>query len=516
MIKSSKPHYSGIKTILIIILAATSFLTSCKKKVRSDISKVLFAETKNKAFKNLNADTFAVVMEKLLVEEKAQLGNPKLITAYYTANDFEPKLVLKHFPKGELKNVPEFLSKSAEHGLDPRLFNAVRISELVNKFYDKKAIKTPEEAYKDLAHLEILIANSLIDYSNALQFGVLSPRKIYANYYTETKRPDSVSMMKVFEVNNIHNFLDSIQPKDPQYIALQKALQTGISGTGLSAEDGSRILKANLERLRWKNKPKENKYVIVNIADFSLDVIENGKSALKMKVCVGEGRNKDFTASLKEYDETGLSKDRPFSRETPQLNSKIHSVQVNPIWNIPESIATKEIVKYAANDRFYLSSKNIDVYLNGKIVEDPETIDFSAADAGTKYSFKQRPGDDNSLGKIKFLFQNDESVYLHDTPAKAAFNLPMRAVSHGCVRLEKPLELARVLFGEGDKFKTISSQMQSENPEAKDIVLKPQVPVYLTYVTAWSDDNGTLQFRKDVYGLDIVLDSYLQRLTAKL
>ncbi|MGY4385307.1 murein L,D-transpeptidase YcbB/YkuD [Pedobacter sp. UYP24] len=516
MNKSTNPQYFGIKTLLIIILAATSVLTSCKKKVRSDISKVLFAETKNKAFKNLNADTFAVVMEKMLTDEKSQLGNPKLITAYYTANDFEPKLILKHFPKGELKNVPEFLSKSAEHGLDPRLFNAERIVQLVNKFYDKKAIKTAGEAYTDLAQLEILIANSLIDYSNAMQFGVLSPRKIYANYYTETKRPDSTSMMKIFAVSNIKTYLDSIQPKDPNYIALQKALKTGITGTGLSMEDGSRILKANLERLRWKNKPKENKYVIVNIADFNLDVMENGKSTLNMKVCVGEGRNKNFTDSLKEYDETGLSKDRPFSRETPQLNSMIHSVQVNPVWNIPESIASKEIVKDAAKDRYYLSSKNIDVYQNGKLVEDPETIDFSAADAGTKYAFKQRPGDDNSLGKIKFLFQNDESVYLHDTPAKAAFNLSMRAVSHGCVRVEKPLELAKALFGEGEKSKTIGTEMKSENPEAKDISLKPQVPVYLTYITAWVDDKGTVQFRKDVYGLDIVLDSYMQRLTAKL
>lgn len=514
MTKSTLFRRNTIVFIFIVLSAFAIVLQSCKKKVRSDIAKVLFAETKNKAFKNLDADTFAVVFQKLINDRKSNLSNPKLISSYYESKDYEPTFVLQHIPKGELKVLPEYLSKSEEHGLDSKIFNAEGIRQMVDKIYDPKGIKNQQDAYTELAKLELTIANSLINYNNALQYGILSPRKIYANYYTETKRPDSTSMLQVFSVKNIKSFLDSIQPKDPQYLALQNALRSGTVGTGMNEVEFNRILKVNLERLRWKNKPTQDKYVLVNIADFNLDVMDKGKSILNMKVCVGEGRNKDFSATLKEYDESVLNKDRPFSRETPQLNSMIHSVQVNPIWNIPESIATNEITKYAAKDRFYLSSKNIDVYQNGKLIEDPETIDFSAPDAGKKYTFKQRPGDDNSLGKIKFLFKNDEAVYLHDTPAKAAFNLQMRAVSHGCVRVEKPLELAKALFGTGEKFNTIDTQMKSEKPEAKDIVLKPQVPVYLSYFTVWSDSAGKLQFRKDVYGLDIVADSYLQKLSA--
>lgn len=514
MLKHTLPNRKTILPLLFVLAALAVLFPSCKKKVRSDISKVLFEETKNKAFKNLDADTFAVVFQKLITAQKNSLTNPKLISSYYESKAYEPILILKYLAKGGLKTLPEHLQSSAEHGLEPNMFKADTLSKMMNAVYDKSAIKNAEQAYKELAKLELTMANSLLNYNNALQYGILSPRKIYANYYTETKRPDSSTMLKVFAVKDLRTYLDSIQPKDPQYLALQTALRSGTVGTGMTEDEFKRILKVNLERLRWKNKPTQKKYVLVNIADFKLDVIDNGKSVLNMKVCVGEGRNKDFTAALKEYDESGLSKDRPFSRETPQLNSMIHSVQVNPVWNIPESIATNEITKYAAKDRFYLSSKNIDVFQNGKLIEDPETIDFSAPDAGKKYTFKQRPGDDNSLGKIKFLFKNDEAVYLHDTPAKAAFNLSMRAVSHGCVRVEKPLELARVLFGEGDKFNTIDTQMKSEKPEAKDIVLKPQVPVYLSYFTVWSDSTGKLQFRKDVYGLDIVLDSYLQKLAA--
>ncbi|RZK82715.1 MAG: L,D-transpeptidase [Pedobacter sp.] len=499
--------------MLLLFTTAMVAFSSCKKN-RSDISKVLFKETRNKAFKNLNADTFALVMQKTLADQAKNLTNPKLITAFYESKSFEPVLVLQHLPDQKLKSLPEYLNKSNEHGLDPKIFNAAQVNSLVEKFYDKSAIKSPEEAYQQLANLEIAAANSLINYANAMQFGALSPRRIYASYYTETKRPDSAGMISIINTKDIKTLLDSIQPKDKQYLALQSALQKGITAQGATKEESIRILKANLERLRWKNKPTQPKYVIVNIADFNLDVMENGKSILNMKVCVGEGRAKNLTDNLTEYDETGLTKDRPFQRETPQLNSMIHSVQVNPVWNIPESIASNEIVKDAAKDRYYLANKNIDVYQNGKMIEDPETIDFTAPDAGTKYAFKQRPGDDNSLGKIKFLFKNDESVYLHDTPAKLAFNQSMRAVSHGCVRVEKPLELAQALFGSGEKYNNISTQMKSEKPEAKDIVLKPQVPVYLTYFTAWADDKGAIQFRNDVYGLDVVLDSYLQRLSA--
>ncbi|HKG05796.1 MAG TPA: L,D-transpeptidase family protein, partial [Pedobacter sp.] len=171
------------------------------------------------------------------------------------------------------------------------------------------------------------------------------------------------------------------------------------------------------------------------------------------------------------------------------------------------------ISKYAAADRYYLSNNNIDVYKNGKLIEDPETIDWNAGDVGKVYTFKQRPGEDNSLGKIKFMFANESSVYLHDTPAKAAFKQPMRAVSHGCVRVEEPLELAKALFGEGAKLELIKKEMaETENQTARDIALPEKVAVNLTYFTCWADDLGALQFRKDIYGQDVVLYSYLQKI----
>ena len=508
ILNNTKKNTRVFLVLIFCCLAAT--FQSCKKK-RSEMASILFKRTHNKVFKDIDPDDFTVFFKKELSREKSIMGNPQLMTDHYRQNDYEPDFVLYHLWDGGIQAMIDKYNKANEHGIDPKLFQPDQISALMAKFQDKNAIKTPEDAYKYMAQLEILAANSLINYSSALQYGLISPRKIYSRYFIKTQRPDSVSVNKVFAVENMTAYLDSIQPKDPEYLALQKAYLEGYKAPKLSKEETRRILLVNMERLRWKNKPTENKYVYVNIPDFHLDVIDSGKAILSMKVCVGEGRNKKYLNSLENYNDT-CKNDNPYAHETPLLSSVIHSVQVNPIWNIPKSIATKEIIVEAAKDPYYLANKNINVYKNDKLIEDPETIDWSKVTKdNSEYEFKQQPGADNSLGKIKFLFENRSSVYLHDTPAKDAFNYSMRGVSHGCVRLEKPLELAHTLFRDTVKYNLIAKDMEEDDPAPQDIALRPRIPVYITYVTCWVDEDGKLQFRRDVYGLDIVLYDHLKK-----
>jgi murein L,D-transpeptidase YcbB/YkuD len=496
--------------LVFVLSALVLTFQSCKKK-RSDLGKILFKQTHNKVFKDVNTDEYIVVFKKTLEDERANLSNPQLIFNHYDQDDYTPVFVINHLWNGDLKAMVDNYRKANEHGIDPKLFQPEKVAALINKFYNKNAITSTEEAYKYMAELEIAASNSLINYSSALQYGLISPRKIYSRYFAKTLRPDSASMNRIFFVQNMRAYLDSIQPKDPQYLALQKAYHDSMVAPKLSKEETKRILEVNLERLRWKNKPAENEYVYVNVPDFRLDVIDSGKSILSMKVCVGEGRNKKYLNTLENYNDT-CKVDNPFSHETPLLSSVIHSVQVNPIWNIPRSIATKEIIVEAAKDPYYLSNKNINVYKNDKLIKDPETIDWSkVTKQNSEYEFKQQPGEDNSLGKIKFLFENRSSVYLHDTPSKEPFNWSMRAVSHGCVRLEKPLELAHTLFRDTTRYNMIAKDMQEDDPTPEDIGLRPRVPVYITYVTCWNDKNGIMQFRKDVYGLDIVLYDHLKK-----
>ncbi len=503
-------RYTSLTLLSLLVLLA---INGCMKKKHSDMGKALSIKFKNKVFAQLDPEEFSAVFQQVLLEKKSLMTNPKLIAAYYEQHNFEPVFVLQHLPKDEIQVAEAYYLRAAEHGLDPKMFQAAQIEELLQKIADKNSIKTKEQAYQTMAELEIVTANSLINYNNALQFGVVSPKKIYARYFTETKRPDSLSMTNVLNVKDVKSFLDSIQPKNAQYLALQKALVMGETAPGMTKTETERILKVNLERLRWKNKPTEARYVMVNIANFGLNVMDHDSSVLSMKVCVGEGRNKANTENLAtEYSEDDKVRDVPFSRETPQLNSEIYSVQVNPVWNIPQSIASNEIIKEAAADPYYLSNKNIDVYENDKKIENPETINWSSISKDNlHYSFKQQSGEENALGKIKFLFPNKSSVYLHDTPAKAAFNQTMRAVSHGCVRLERPLELAHTLFGDGSKYEQIEKDMQETDPKANNLSLPKKVPVYITYVTCWSE-NGKLVYRPDVYGLDIVLYTHIQKM----
>jgi murein L,D-transpeptidase YcbB/YkuD len=485
---------------------------SCKKKP-SEVANELFSISQNIVFKDVDPDTLATVLKNELADEKLKLANEQVIEAYYRTNNYRPVFIMHHLVNGNLDALPQYYDKANEHGLDAKLFKPEALKALIAKFHDKDDIKTLDEAYHDLAKLELLTANSLLRYSNALQYGVVNPKKLYSRYFTATKRPDSATMKSVFAVKDLKHYLDSIQPKNPQYLVLQKALLSGTPLDGLSKEETRRYLLVSLERLRWKNKPTEAKYVLVNIPDFTLDVIEDGKSVLNMKVCVGEGRNKDDHSSLIQFADSERY-DKPFPKETPQLSSVIHSVEVNPEWNIPQSIASKEIIIEAADDPFYLSNKNIDVYKNGVKVSDPDSIDWSTITKDNLvYDFKQRPGDYNALGKIKFLFNNKSSVYLHDTPTKRPFKRAMRAVSHGCVRLGDPQGLAKNLFGEGEKYDTIVKDMSEDNPDPTNISLPKKTPIYITYVTCWADDNGVLQYRHDVYGLDIVLYAHLQQFT---
>ena len=493
--------------LLLLLGSVTLVFNGCKEK-HVQIAGILYKKIPNPIFEKLDDDEFKSAFKKMLKSEKSKMAYPQWTAQYYDRNDYMPAFVLASLQNGGFQSLTDHFDKSGDHGFDPKMFQSQQIKYLVAQLSSTTEIKTADEAYRDLAELEILSTNSLINYSNFLQYGIISPKKIYSRYFMATKRPDSLAIIQVLDVRNLSSYLDNIQPNDPQYIALQKAYLSNASVGGLSPEESKRVLLVNLERLRWKNKPAGNKYVIVNIPDYHLDVMDSGKSVLGMKVCVGMGRNMDNAKTLMHFDDTDRV-DNPNPHQTPILSSVIHSVQVNPIWNIPESIATKEIIVEAAKDPYYLSNKNINVYKNDVLVDDSEDIDWDTVNK-SDYSFKQQPGGDNSLGKIKFLFNNRSNVYLHDTPAKSAFYHAMRAVSHGCVRLGNPQGLALNLFGQGSwQYTRIDSDMTKEKPDPTTIDLPKKIPVYITYVTCWADENGVLQYRKDVYGMDIVLYSHL-------
>jgi murein L,D-transpeptidase YcbB/YkuD len=190
---------------------------------------------------------------------------------------------------------------------------------------------------------------------------------------------------------------------------------------------------------------------------------------------------------------------------TPTLSAEMTHLIFSPYWNIPESILANEMLPQAFQDKNYLSRQNIEVVrvVNGKReVVNPSSIDWANVSNRSDYHFRQRPGPGNSLGLVKFIFPNPYSVYLHDTPADSLFNLPERDFSHGCVRVEKPLELASYLLSDQPQWprERIEAAMHSGDETA--VKLGQKIPVYMIYVTAWGAADGTVHFRKDIYNRD--------------
>jgi L,D-transpeptidase YcbB len=246
-------------------------------------------------------------------------------------------------------------------------------------------------------------------------------------------------------------------------------------------------LYVNMERLRWLPDSLEKRYLLANIADFSLLMFDGADTILKMKTIVG-----------KEY------------RETPVFYSKINYLVFSPSWTVPPGIMQKDIIPEVSKDVNYLARKNMKVFdYKGNII-DPTTINWKKN--GMNYTVRQAPGSQNSLGKVKFMFPNKFNVYLHDTPSRNLFWRDERTFSSGCIRIEKPFELAKVLLENmpGWTEEKIKSAMNSS--VEKTVILKSSVGIYLYYLTAWATNNGEIHYRSDIYDRDeVVFESLKQK-----
>lgn len=234
----------------------------------------------------------------------------------------------------------------------------------------------------------------------------------------------------------------------------------------VSAEHRVRQIEASLERLRWLPPRLGERHIEVNIPAFQLDAYTEGKRVLSMPVVVGA-----------EYQ----------GRATPIFADTMRYVVINPYWNVPESIASSELWPKQRRDPSYFRRNGYEVV---------------HASWGTYV--RQLPGPDNALGHIKFIFPNDFNVYLHDTPADALFGERVRAFSHGCVRVERPLALAQYVLGpQGWDSARVRDSIATARRERVD--LQAGLPVYIIYLTATPALDGTMTFRNDLYDYDAKL-----------
>ncbi|RQD74287.1 MAG: murein L,D-transpeptidase, partial [Halanaerobium sp. MSAO_Bac5] len=249
----------------------------------------------------------------------------------------------------------------------------------------------------------------------------------------------------------------------------------------------------NMERWRWLPRDLGDKYIYVNISDYSLNVYENNNIIMDMKTIVGNEQ-----------------------RKTPVFSDRIRYLVFNPYWYVPKSIAVEDILPSIQEDIAYLEENNYSVFAynsnNTLSRVEAEEINWQEIDEDNfDFLIRQDPGDNNSLGRVKFMFPNRFSVYLHDTPSRYLFDETERGFSSGCIRIEKPIELALYLLKDQEEWdrESIEEIMQIDNEET--IYLNEPFPIYLQYNTAWVDNIGNLNFRKDIYDRDkILIEHYFE------
>lgn len=302
-------------------------------------------------------------------------------------------------------------------------------------------------------------------------------------------------------------FDDNLEQQVKKFQRLHGLEEDGVVGGNTLAtmnvplEERIDQIKINMERWRWIPKrmvPKklDQKFIWVNIPEYKLYIYEDPNNdpeaerkynkVMEMRVIVGKTLN-----------------------STPIFSDKLEYVVMAPYWNVPGSIVENEAKPAIMRDPSWLTRNNMEIVTRDKERRpvSPSSINWSGVTASNfPYLLRQKPGPRNSLGMIKFLFPNEYSVYLHDTPADALFNQTERDFSHGCVRVEKPVELAKYLLQDMPEWTEERIRDTMQGGEEEWVTLPKQVQVYIVYFTTWVDDEGNIHFQEDLYGHDKKLE----------
>lgn len=431
------------------------------------------------------------LFQKKLIEQK----ETDEIKAYWD------KYSQKHNPKYLLKNAIE--QNNLESIFKEVDFNYPHFDKLISAI-DELEIILQQGGYTQIPYFKVLKEGDKSEAVKSLRKRLIESKDLTSNCI------DTVNMENIvtnnIKIDNKSNILENKQeePSCETYfdeelknavISFQKnhgLYADGIVGNttrkylNIPADKKINQIRLNLERMRWLPRELGNKYLLVNIPEYKMRMIDNSKIKLDMEVIVGEKKH-----------------------PTPIFSDKMSYIVLNPNWNIPESITKKEILPKLIEDPNYLKKKGINIYEdwnhNSAKMNTSEVINaFGLEDIKSfpNLRFTQEPSNSNPLGKMKFMFPNKHSVYIHDTPAKNLFKNTNRAYSHGCIRLSKPEELLSTIANEDKNVNIEKVNKILKEKEEESIGLTNKIPIHIVYLTSWVDESGKLQFREDIYNYD--------------
>jgi L,D-transpeptidase YcbB len=480
----------------------------------------------------------------------------KLTQQFYERRHHAPAWIKGTAPLPHVAGLIAALNAASEEGLDPELYNVSLLEQkrqaASRGFLSKQGFE-PSEAGEHDAWLTYLY----LKYASDLADGLSDLARADAEWQIRSERFDPAARLEdALEKNRVEASLRELTPENPQYQALRRMLaeyrgqeakggwpgvpanlrlapgqrsravtlvarRLSASGdyTGPAVHDSAastystdlqnavkhfqrrhgltddglvsapvvaemnvpiqqRIsqITLNLERWRWLPRDLGERHILVNIPEYRLEVWDRNQVPLTMRVVVGKQ-----------------------DTQTPIFNDVMTHVVFSPYWNVPPNIAQGETLPEIVKDPGFLDRNNMEVLdADGKPI-DPRSIDLADP---TGYRFRQRPGAENSLGLVKFMFPNQYNVYLHDTPADSLFARASRSFSHGCVRIENPQALAQYVLKDQPEWTPDRIQQAMHAEQERTVKLRSAVPVYLGYWTARVSADGVLQFRRDVYGID--------------
>lgn len=545
--------------LFIIPMSASSRETAPIRPVQADIAEYIKTRI-----------TQAGSPPNIIIGEE-RLHNTVMLARFYRGRAFSPAWTRATGTSLQADALIKAIEDSRNEGLTPDYYHLMKIRTLLSEIRSGPAGKSLPDP-ETLSNLDLLLTDAFLLLSCHLSAGCVNPVTLDVEWHADRGSVDVVSILETaLEENIVEETLINLLPSQYGYSRLRQALthyrkmaeadggwpavskgpslkkgltdkrvvelrnrliasgdlepdgkeendlfderleqavigfqkQHGLDTDGVvghatlnalnvPVEARIRQIEINMERLRWIPRDLGQRYIIVNIANFELDVVENSETVLSMKVVVG----KDFW-------------------HTPVFRSDMTYLEFNPYWNVPKNILIRDILPKMEKDPDYISKINLKAVWVGQgrtEVIDPKALDWSqTSDSGFHYRLRQDPGPQNPLGRIKFMFPNRFDVYLHDTPVKGLFARNVRAFSHGCIRIEKPMELAEYLLKSDPSWTAEKIQATIDDGRNKAVRLPRIEPVYILYLTAWVDEAGTLQFRDDVYKRDIKLDKSLRK-----
>jgi len=378
----------------------------------------------------------------------------------------------------------EVIRQAPNHGLAVPDYDEADLARLIDAEADvEQALKDDVQA---IARFDVQLTTALLTLGRDVAMGRSKPAAISRNWKARRTAPDLVALFSeaTAKGGNLDAWLNQVRPVHAEYAALQGTLTAINERRRAQGTPDPRVgqIALNMERWRWLPDDLGSRHILVNVPAFYMAAREGGRPVLEMRVIVGAPEN-----------------------ATPIFSDQMETVVFSPYWNVPDSIAEGETAPSAARDPNFLRRQNIEVLRRTKAgteTVDPASVDWDDPDAVKELAFRQKPGASNALGHVKFLFPNSFDVYLHDTPADSLFFRSGRALSHGCIRLEQPEELARYMLRDRPEWDEGRINEAMHAGEEKHVALKEEVPVHIVYFTAWPKGDGGVELFGDIYNYD--------------